>query len=256
MDSTLLFMLIGSAAFFAGFLNAIAGGGTFLTLPALIFAGVPPVAANATSTLAVLPGYLGAAFGFRHELAQLQRRETVTLTIVSLAGGLVGAGLLLVTSNQAFQLLIPWLLLFATIAFALGDRAQSWLIQRGIDGRDHLSTVVFGVSVYGGYFNGGLGIVLMACLTVAGIHGLSLINGLKNYISLVLCLISAVTFSVAGIVSWKYALLMMCLATVGGYAGAIASKRVPKQIVRVSVIVIGLGMSILFFIKSLPGEIS
>jgi uncharacterized membrane protein YfcA len=256
MDSVLLVILIGSAAFFAGFLNAIAGGGTFLTLPALIFAGVPPVAANATSTLAVLPGYLGAALGFRSELAQLPRRETVTLTVVSLAGGLVGAGLLLVTSNQTFELLLPWLLLFATVAFSSGDRIQSWLQSRGLNGRDHLAPVVFGVSVYGGYFNGGLGIVLMACLTVAGIQGMNLINGLKNYISLVLCLISALTFSVAGIVSWRYALLMMGLATLGGYTGALVSKQVPKQILRISVIVIGLGMSVLFFFKSLPGEIS
>lgn len=256
MDSTLLIFLIGSAAFFAGFLNAIAGGGTFLTLPALIFAGVPPVSANATSTIAVLPGYFGATLGFREELTEFRRGETVKLTIISLIGGLVGAGLLLVTSNHAFQVLVPWLLLFATGAFAGGDKAQSWLIRRGVDGRDHLSSVVFVVSIYGGYFNGGLGIVLMACLTVAGIQGINLINGLKNYLSLVLCVISAATFAFAGIVSWRYAALMMVLATAGGYVGAIASKRVSKKVVRFSVIVIGLSMSALFFYKSFNGEIS
>lgn len=256
MNSALLTIIVGSAAFSAGFLNAIAGGGTFLTLPALMFAGVPPVAANATSTIAVLPGYLGATLGFRQELKQLKRGQAVKLTIMSLAGGLIGAGLLLVTSNHAFQVLAPWLLLFATAAFAGGDQAQSWLRDRGVKAQDHLSLIVFGVSIYGGYFNGGLGIVLMACLTVAGIQGINLINGLKNYLSLVLCVISAVTFAFAGIVSWQYAVLMMVFATAGGYVGAIASKRVSKKIVRISVIIIGLSMSMLFFYKSFNGEIS
>jgi uncharacterized membrane protein YfcA len=170
--------LLAVAAFGAGVLNAIAGGGSFLTLPALVFTGVPPIAANATSALAVSPGYLGSVWGFRSELKALDPRLLRREALLASVGGVAGAMLLLVTPAKVFSGLIPWLLLFATVLFALGPR----IAQLGQPGGGKDSGGAEGptalarwrmpglllVSVYGGYFNGGLGILLMALYTLTG----------------------------------------------------------------------------------------
>ncbi|VTU29422.1 MULTISPECIES: sulfite exporter TauE/SafE family protein [unclassified Variovorax] len=240
--------LLCAAALGAGVLNTVAGGGTFLTLPALVLLGVPPVAANATSTVAVFPGYLGGALGFRGELAAIDRRLLLQASIVGLAGGLAGAGLLMVTSNQTFRAIVPWLLLFATLLFAaggLGTGARSDAPGRSLPWR---LPALAAVAVYGGYFNGGLGILLMAVLSLAGIGNLNAVNGLKNLMSFLLSAISVLTFAWAGLVHWREAILMMAFSTVGGYVGAAAAKALPLRVVRAVVIAIGLGMSGAFFL--------
>ena len=242
-------MLLAVAAFAAGVLNAIAGGGSFLTFPALVFAGVPPIAANATSALAVSPGYLGSTWGFKDELAQLPRRRLRNETLIAAVGGVAGACLLLVTPAQVFRGLVPWLLLFATALFVLGP----WLAKRreAAPGPVHPAsrwrgTGLAGVALYGGYFNGGLGILLMALYAVTGEKHLHTTNALKNLNSLVLSIVSVITFALAGAIAWAPALLMMAAATAGGYAGARWSKRLPVAWVRALVIVTGLTMSGLF----------
>jgi uncharacterized membrane protein YfcA len=243
-------LLLAVAAFAAGVLNAIAGGGSFLTFPALVFAGVPPIVANATSALAVSPGYLGSTLGFRAELAQLPFQRLRRETLIAAAGGVAGALLLLVTPAQVFQGLIPWLLLFATALFMLGP----WLVNRRPppEGQAHPAarwrdTGLAGVAVYGGYFNGGLGILLMALYTVTGEKNLHTTNALKNLNSLVLSILSVITFAIAGAIAWGPAILMMVAATAGGYVGARWSKRLPIVWVRGVVIATGLVMSALFF---------
>lgn len=246
--------LLAAAGFGAGALNAVAGGGSFLTLPALLLAGVPPVAANATSTVAVLPGYLGGAWGFRHEVARVPRPLMVQLTAVSLLGGLLGAALLLVTSNAAFTRVVPWMLIFATLLFAIGAgrtptgragnhaaprRSAAWVLP-----------ALGGVAAYGGYFNGGLGILLMAVLTLAKVGALGTVNGLKNYVSALLAAISTAIFACAGLVHWREAALMMVFSSLGGYAGARLAKALSARLVHGFVILTGLCMSALFFGKS------
>lgn len=243
--------LLAVAAFAAGVLNAIAGGGSFLTFPALVFTGVPPIVANATSALAVSPGYLGSTLGFRPELRALPRARLLRETVIAALGGLAGAGLLLVTPAKLFSGLVPWLLLFATALFAAGP----WLARRAQargDGRGLAAWREPGlllVAVYGGYFNGGLGILLMALYTLTGEGRLTTVNALKNLNSLVLSWLSVAAFVVAGAIAWAPGLMMMVAATAGGYAGARWSRRLPVVWVRIGVIVTGLVMSLLFFLR-------
>lgn len=238
------------AAFLAGILNAIAGGGSFLTFPALVFVGIPPVAANATSAVAVFPGYLGAVFGFRKEIWQFDRSFLIQCILVSLTGGLCGALLLLITSNEVFSILIPWLLLFATLLFGCGQPLLNRLKHEvPVYGKSGM-VIIFVVSVYGGYFNGGLGIILLAALLFVGLNDLHLMNGLKNGISFAIALISVAIFSVAGLVRWKEALLMMIAATLGGYCGAVIARKIPILFLKYLITFIGLGMSVIFFLRT------
>ena len=237
--------LTGLAAFAAGVLNAMAGGGSFLTFPALVFAGVPPVAANATSAIAVSPGYLGSTLGFRPELRSLAKALLWREVAIAALGGLLGAGLLLVTPARVFSGIVPWLLLLATALFALGPR-----IARLGGGEGHPRwrlPGLLGVSVYGGYFNGGLGILLMALYTLTGESRLHTVNALKNLNSFVLSLLSVLAFALADAIVWPQAVWMMLWATAGGWAGARLARRLPVQWVRALVIATGLVMSAVFF---------
>lgn len=240
-------LVLLAAAFCGGVLNAVAGGGTFLTFPALVFAGVPPVAANATSALAVFPGYLGAVAGFRQEIRLFERPRLIRYLTVSLAGGFGGALLLLVTSNEIFSFLVPWLLLAATMLFGFGESLLQKLKGGKNLGEIPALLVVFTVSVYGGYFNGGLGIILLAALIFIGLEDLHLMNGLKNGISFAISLISVATFIAAGIVRWQAALPMMIAATLGGYCGAVVARKIPPLVLKRLITAIGLGMSVIFF---------
>jgi len=242
-------LLLLTAAFLAGAMNAVAGGGSFLTLPALIYAGVPPVAANATGTVALLPGYASGVYGYRHDLAPLDGLSLPVMAAVSLVGGLAGAGLLLVTPDALFRDIVPWLLLVATGLFAFGGALAARLRSLGLHGRGGLLGTLFAVSVYGGYFNGGLGILLLAQLSLFGMTNLNAMNGLKNLFSAVLTAIAVVAYAAGGAVDWPKAALMILAAVAGGYAGARIGRRIPPKILRGAIIAVGLSMSALFFLK-------
>ena len=177
------YLLLAVAAFLAGMLNTLAGGGTFLTFPALVYTGVPLVAANATSAVAVFPGYLGGAASFRGEIRAFDRGRLLRATAATAAGGLVGSLLLLVSSNAAFAIVVPFLLALATLVFAFGDRLRNLMEKHaaGPGANGHVGTIV--VAVYGGYFNGGLGIMLLALFSLWGMRDLNQMNGLKNGLS-------------------------------------------------------------------------
>lgn len=239
------------AGFGAGVLNTIAGGGTFLTFPALVFVGVPPIAANATSAIAVFPGYLAGALGFRDELRSFAPAQLLRLTLITLAGGAVGSALLLVSSNEAFAALVPFLLLGATLVFLFGDQIRAWAASRAVTPEGAVG--LFLVSVYGGYFNGGLGIVLLALFALWGMTEIHRMNGLKNGLSFVLATISVVIFAVAGLVVWPKAVVMMLAATAGGYLGAPIARALPKQAVKALIAAIGFVMSAVFFWRFVTG---
>lgn len=240
------YLILAAAAFFAGILNTVAGGGTFLTFPALVYTGVPPVAANATSAVAVFPGYLGGALGFRQEIAAYDRKRLLKIVAFTALGGLAGSLFLLVSSNEAFSLVVPFLLALATLAFAFGPRIQAWASRHSFAKAEGAWGTLL-VSVYGGYFNGGLGIVLLALFSLWGMRDLNVMNGLKNALSFVLSAISVATFAAAGIVAWPQAVLMMVAATIGGYAGAPLARALPASVVRTIVIAVGAVMSLVFF---------
>jgi len=240
------FFLIAIAAFGAGVLNTLAGGGTFLTFPALVYVGVPPILANATSAVAVFPGYLAGALGFRAELGTIDRARLIRLTVITLLGGLAGSLLLLVTTDDAFSAIVPFLLLFATMAFLFGPQIRAFAASQSKGIANEGALGLFLVAVYGGYFNGGLGIVLLALFALWGWGDLNKMNGLKNWLSFALSAISVATFAVAGLVVWPKAVVMMAFAMLGGYLGAPIARAVPAHVLRVIVAAIGFGMSAVF----------
>lgn len=242
-----------AAAFVAGALNAVAGGGSFLTLPALVLTGVPPVLANATGTVALLPGYLASAWGFKEDWQAPPGLTLKRLLVLSLMGGAAGAILLLLTSDAAFRRIVPWLLLAATALFALGPRLRAWSASAsGSAGHGAPSSAkatwgVLAVAAYGGYFNGGLGILLLALFGLLGQTQLHAMNGMKNLVSAVLTAIAVLIYAAGGLVLWPQALMMMVAATAGGYAGARVARRIPAPWLRAGIVATGLVMAALFF---------
>jgi len=244
--------VLGAAGFAAGLLNAVAGGGTFLSLPALIYVGVPPVMANATATLTALPGYISSAWGFRHDMKAEGALSLPAIAALGIAGSVIGAALLIITPGEAFLWIVPWLLLVATLLFAAGPALMRWMRARGTKavGAAGSAAAIGTVSLYGGYFNGGLGIMLLATFGFIGYVNLHAMNGLKNVLSAVISLVSAVTFIAADLIAWEQAIIMALLSTLGGYAGALWSRKITRtDLLRYVVTAIGLTMAIVFFLK-------
>lgn len=239
--------LLFASGFLGGMMNTVAGGGTFVTFPALVFAGVPVVAANATATVAALPGYLAGAAGFRREVLAFDRTLMRSLTLWMLVGGTIGSLLLRLSSDAAFSVIVPFLLLAATLAFVFGDQARDFAA------RHRSSVAAFGagsllpVAIYGGYFNGGLGIILLALFSLWGMTDLHVMNGLKTWLSFALSVVSAVVFAALGMVHWAPALLMMVGTIAGGYLGAPVARALPRPVLRGVIAAIGFGMTAMFF---------
>lgn len=234
------------AGFTAGALNAVAGGGTFLTFPALIWVGVPPVMANATATVTALPGHTASAWGYRHEVRAEGALSLRAMLALSVAGGLAGAFLLTVTSDDAFEVMVPWLLLAATLLFAFAPRLIPHLAAAGF-GSTTSTAIIIAASIYGGYFNGGLGILLLAAFSLMGFTNLHAMNVLKNILSALLSTASAITLALASLVAWENALLLAASATAGGFLGARFARRLPDAWLRAGIVVIGLAMTAAFF---------
>lgn len=239
------------AAFLAGAMNAIAGGGTVLTFPALIAFGMPAIQANATSTVALLIGILGSVYGYRRPIRAVAPLIT-RFGIVSAIGGLLGAILLTVTREETFSALVPFLLLFATLLF-LANNAFRRLVRIDPLARstDLLTRPGFGlalafqflVAIYGGYFGAGIGILMLATLGILGMHDIHEMNALKTVLGALVNLIAAVYFVFAGLVVWPEALVMTVGATLGYFAASHYAQRIPQNAVRGAAVAIGLGIS-------------
>lgn len=251
LDAAILFLVATGA----GALNSVAGGGSFLTFPTLLFVGTPPILANATSTVALWPGSVASVGAYRREVGR-ERQRLLSLSLVSLAGGYAGARLLLSTPQDTFRDLIPWLLLTATLVFICGGP----LLQRLRAGRPPAATprrgarlaglvVQFVIATYGGFFGGGIGILMLAALTVTGMEDIHAMNGLKNALAVCINGVAVVTFIAAGAVLWPQALVMTAGAIVGGYGGASLARRLNPVLVRRFVIVIGTAMTLYFFLR-------
>src|SRR5437868_1230924 len=263
-------VIIFSAAFAAGMMNSVAGGGTLLTFPALIWMGIDPKAANVTSTIALWPGSLGGMVGYRCELRN-SRRFMLWLAPPSVAGGLVGALLLLKTPSSTFAAIVPFLILFATILFAVGEPLMRWLrrhnrqmkqagganasmnaaeqLPRATDepGRAWWTGAIilqFFSATYGGYFGAGNGIVMLAVLGLLSLTDIHQMNGLKNFFAVCINVIASFYFMLYGPVHWPAALIMTIGAIAGGYGGAGLARRMGRRFARGAVIFIGLAMTL------------
>ena len=238
------------AGFAAGALNAIAGGGSFLTFPALVLTGLPAVVANATNTVALFPGSFASAFAYRQGLARLEGISLKTMVAISVAGGTLGAVLLLITPERVFVELTPWLLLFATLMFVFG-RHMGRVLRRSVHvGFGSLVAAQFVIAIYGGYFGGGIGILMLAALTVFGMHDIHAMNGIKTVLSGCLNGIAVVIFVAAGKVAWREALITMVAGLAGGYFGAHYAQRLPARLVRGIVTATAVLMTAVFFVRT------
>ncbi|HEY7095454.1 MAG TPA: sulfite exporter TauE/SafE family protein [Terriglobales bacterium] len=240
--------MLGSA------LNAVAGGGSFIAFPALLFTGVPPIPANATNTVALWTGGVASGGAFRERL-DVPRRVMIPLLITSFIGGVAGAFLLLLTPAHTFMRVLPWLMLGATLLFIFGKQLSQGRVSSV--GREGSTAAIVGaslfelaVAVYGGYFGGGVGIVNLAMLAAVGMNDIHAMNALKSVLGMAINGVAVLVFIVKGAVYWPQAVVMIAGALVGGYFAAHYSMRLPQKWVRVFVIMVGLGMSAYFFVKA------
>ncbi len=252
LQACLLFI----AAILGGTLNSVAGGGSFIGFPALIFTGVLPIEANATNTVALWPGSVASVRAYRKELAVQNRRLLSVLGITSLVGGVLGAVLLLRTPQSTFVQLIPYLLLLATLLFTF-SKPITTVLRKYIPRGDNLSWLTLLVvaffqliiAIYGGYFGGGIGILMLATLGLMGMENINEMNAVKTLLQTCINGVAVITFIVAGAVEWPQAILMIVGAIIGGYGGAYYARKIEQRWVRLFVILVGLSMTLYFFIR-------
>lgn len=245
-------LLVVGAAFLGGLANAVAGGGSFFVFPALIAAGLLPIEANITAAVAIMPGSLASALAYRAEL-RIYARRLVPMAILGAASGLAGGGLLIWLGNDGFRPLVPWLLAFATLVFAISGRVRLWVAPFVEDNsraaRLLAYTFMAAVSVYGGFFGAGASIMLLAALAILEGGDFHRANSLKVFVGI--CAMAPVTlvFAFTGHVRWPEAVATMIMAAIGGYLGVGIARLVPQAVVRWIVVAVGSAFTIIYFIR-------
>jgi uncharacterized membrane protein YfcA len=238
-----------------GALNSVVGGGTFVVFPALLFAGVPPIMANATAAIALWPGAASSAVAYREEI-KLPLQMLIALLAASLTGGAIGALLLVRTPGHAFLFLVPWLLLFATLVLTLGRPLVShiglehWIAQRTGNTTLIVTAVQFVIAIYGGYFGAGMGILMLAALTLARIGNVHAMNGVRSLLAVCINGVAQVLFIFAHAIAWRPAIIMIVGATLTGYLGAVIARRINPSSVRRFVLLLAWCMTVYFFLKT------
>jgi len=239
----------------------VAGGGSFLTFPALLFTGMTPIAANATNTAGGWPGTVSSVIAYRNAFDAQARRLLPPLLVAGVIGGILGARILLGTPQDTFLHIIPWLLLGSTLLFVFSGRMAKWVLRRTGDGtatgsgkssRALLITGLFLellIAIYIGYFGAGSGILFLSLFPLQGMENINAMNAVKTLIVAVINGVAMITFIVARAVVWPQALVMVVAASIGGYAGAFYAQKANPQYIRVLVIVIGFSMALYFFIR-------
>lgn len=248
-------ILVFLAAVTAGFINAMAGGGTLVSFPVLLAVGISPVAANVTNTVALVPGTIGGMWAQR-DAFRSQYGRLMKLLPVSIVGGIAGGLLILNTSEAAFRSLIPYLILLATVLLALQLKIKNWVTKRiGQEHTEHhnpavMMSLVFGASVYGGYFGAGLGVILMATLGLVTDENMTRLNFLKQALGFAINLAAAIYFAFSGKVHWMVAFIMIFGSLLGGWIGGRLAGRMKPELLRWIVVSAGLIAAVIFFFKS------
>jgi hypothetical protein len=241
-------LLLAAAASLGGALNSVAGGGSFLTFPALVVAGIDPITANATSSVVLWPAAVASAVAYRSELGQV-RHLLPSFGAVSALGGFAGAALLLLTKNATFARLVPWLLLLAALVFSLGPKLVRTQGTPRLVGKGG-AFFQFCVALYGGYFGGGMGIVMLAAYAAMGLPSIHSMNALKNTLAVLINLAAIVTFVVMGKIDWAPGLWMLGWAAAGGYGAARFSRRIDAAWMRRFVVLVAWSMTAYFFYRA------
>jgi uncharacterized protein len=245
------FLLLTGAGFLAGVMNAIAGGGSFLTLPMLLFLGVPSVSANASNAVALFPASLASTWAYRRDLSGIGSVQLRALLPVSLVGGALGALLLLATPPERFDMILPWLMLLASMTFAFGHRLGAALRRRVTIGPAMLLLVQFLLAIYGGYFGGAVGIMMMAVWSLLSTADVQAMNPAKTVLVAAANALAVLCFIAAREVWWQETLALLIAASVGGYVGARAARRLEPQRIRQGVILLTAVMTLVLFLQAL-----
>ena len=245
--------LLFIAGFFGGALNSIAGGGSFITFPALLMAGVPAISANATNTFASLPGYMVGAWVLRHEMMKVREKLLLTL-IIAFIGGIIGAWLLLHTPKARFTEIVPWLLLFATALFIFGGQINQWIRHHtkhhrhaSIVGTIALSALLLIICIYGGFFNAGFGIIGLSYLALTGMTDIRAMAGFKLLISSCVSSIAVFYFIMLDAIAWQPGFAVLAGTVTGGAIAAHISRHIPQKYIRNFVIIASICITGWFF---------
>lgn len=246
LDAFILFI----AGLLSGIVNAIAGGGTFLTFGALTLVGMPPIIANATSSIAQLPGYITSTLAYWTDIKRMWR-GAIAFAVISIIGALIGSLILLALDNQSFSAMVPWLLIAATTLFAAGPWLRPAASEQADDAKPSLAgrIVQFFTAIYGGFFGAGMGVMMLATLGLTEGGSYHRMNALKNMLSIIIASVAIVIFVSGGVIAWLQAAAMVPGVAVGGYAGVWTARRVPQSVVRGIVIVVGLLLAGYYFFK-------
>jgi uncharacterized membrane protein YfcA len=243
------YLLLLAAGIAAGLINSVAGGGSFITFPTLVLTGVPSVVANATSTVALFPGVFASAWAYRSDFERLEKVPLKPAIVVSIGGGIAGALLLLFTAQKTFDAIIPWILLMATIALAIGPGVSRTLNSRVRIGTRTLIVLQFFCAIYGGYFGGAVGIIMLAVWSMAGLRDVHAMNAGRTLLGGVMNAAAVICFVAAGKIWWLQAALLLFAAVIGGYAGALMAKRVNPALIRGIIIAVSAAVTIAFFVR-------
>ncbi|WP_199119769.1 sulfite exporter TauE/SafE family protein [Pedobacter sp. ASV28] len=246
MDPLLLLFVIG---LLAGAMNAAAGGGSFITFPALVYAGVPPISANASSTVALFPASLASAWEFREYIRPFPQVAMWAMVLLTLLGGCAGALLLLYTPAGEFKRMVPWLLLIGSLAFAFGKAAGLYLRSKFSIGKGVVLGGQFLLGIYGGYFGGAVGIMMMAVWSLFGLSDIKVINANKTLFVGVANSVAVMLFIAAGKVAWPETGIMLLATICGGYFGARYTKRIDPVKLRTAIILLNFLITAVFFFK-------
>lgn len=246
------YVLVFCAGLVAGSMNALAGGGSFVTLPALISIGIPSVQANATSTVGLYPGTAASAWAYRDSLRSIGSVSLQTLLLAALVGGAIGALLLLWTPTKIFDVVLPWLLLIATLTLAFGRQLGEWLRRRWHIGPSVVLLTQLVLGIYGGYFGGAVGIMMVAVWGLLDSSDPKSLNAPRTLLVTAANTIAVLIFIAAGAVRWREAVVMLIGASIGGYCGALLGRRASSGIVRGATLLIAAAITVLFFVRVHP----
>lgn len=253
-------LILFAAALVAGAINSVAGGGSFISFPSLLFIGIPPVNANATNTVALWAGQPASIWAYRGELEKVPRRAIIPLTITGIIGGVLGAWVLLITPQATFMRLVPWLLLIATVIFAMSGQLTRWIRARAAHQKEDgefatgrgVALQLF-IAFYIGYFGAGAGILILAMLALLGMEHIHAMNALKAWLTAVSNGVAMIIFIFSHAVYWPEAIVMIVASTTGGYFGAYFAQKTKPEHVRLIVIGVGVGLTAYFFVRQIMG---
>lgn len=251
----IIFLILAAAAILGGAANALAGGGTFMTFPALLLAKVAPVKANATASLVLLPGAFASAWVYRDIVRQVSGKFLLSMLGASLAGSLAGSMLLLHTSNATFSSLVPWLLLIATAVFSLAPWIRKMAV--GSAGHQSFAALLSGqliISAYGGYFGAGMGVLMIALYLLASNLDVHAASGLRLICSCAINLLAVILFAWRGAIVYTAGIPMLVAGVIGGYVGALAMKKMDANVARRAILIYAWALTAFFFGRMLLGR--